>query len=231
MSRRKVKTGRTTHMTAYDRYERWGLLPDSPFCVAKTPAHWGMRMYYDDLPGVNFSSFYGTPSYFEAFIAHGRFSQRDSVVCDSARKHMWRSPKGMEVENVYMKSLDGGREVTESEWSALTRIMRIKSKIEKIVYLEDDLSKLVNVQSHSIKAYDMVQQLLNLEEEQQDYVTFSSRYKEFTQGDLQGVRLKIMLPYAKCLDPQCYVRIVQGDTFIAAIDPSRTVFLGFKVGY
>jgi len=231
MSRRKVKTGRTTHMTAYDRYEQWGLLPDSPFCVAKTPAHWGMRMYYDDLPGVNFASFYGTPSYFEAFIAHGRFTQRDRVLCDSAKKHAWRSPKGMEVENVYIKSLDGDRKVTDSEWKTLCRIMRIKSKIEKIVSLEDSLSKLINVEFYSIQAYDMVQQLLNLEEEQCEYVTFSTRYKEFTQGDPRGVRVKIMLPYAKCLDPQCYVKIIHGETFIATIDPSGTVFLGFKVCY
>ena len=231
MSRRKVKTGRTTHMTAYDRYEQWGLLPDSPFCVAKTPAHWGMRMYYDDLPGVNFASFYGTPSYFEAFIAHGRFTQRDRVLCDSAKKHAWRSPKGMEVENVYMKPSGGDRKVTDSEWSTLTRIMRIKSKIEKIVSLEESLSKLVNVESYSVQAYDMVQQLLNLEEEQKDYATFSTRYKEFVEGDLKGVRMKIMLPYAKCLDPKCYVKIIQGETFITTIDPSGTVFLGFKVGY
>ena len=231
MSRRKVKTGRTTRMTAYDRYEQWGLLPDSPFCVAKTPAHWGMRMYYDDMTGVNFASFYGTPSYFEAFIAHGRFNQRDRVLCDSAKKHAWRSPKGMEVENVYMKPSGGDRKVTDSEWSTLTRIMRIKSKMEKFLYLEESLSKLVNVESYSVQAYDMVQQLLNLKEEQKDYATFSTRYREFVEGDLKGVRLKIMLPYAKCLDPQCYVRIVQGDTFIATIDPSGTVFLGFKVGY
>ena len=188
-------------------------------------------MYYDDLPGVNFASFYGTPSYFEAFIAHGRFTQRERVLCDSAKKHAWRSPKGMETEGIYMKATGEDRKVTDSEWSTLTRIMRIKSKIEKIVSLEDSLSKLVNVESYSVKAYDMVQQLLNLEEEQKEYATFSTRYKEFVEGDLKGVRVKIMLPYAKCLDPQCYVKIIQGETFIATIDPSRTVFLGFKVGY
>jgi hypothetical protein len=77
----------------------------------------------------------------------------------------------------------------------------------------------------------MVQQLLNLEEEQCEYITFSTRYKEFTHGDPRGVRVKIILPYAKCLDPQCHVRILQGETFIVTIDPSKTVFLGFKVSY
>ena len=130
-----------------------------------------------------------------------------------------------------MKATGEDRKVTDSEWNTLTRIMRIKSKIESFVSIEVSLSKLMNLESYSVQAYDMVQQLLNLEEEQKDYATFSTRYKEFVEGDLRGVRIKIMLPYAKCLDPQCYVRILQGDTFIATIDPSNTVFLGFKVGY
>jgi hypothetical protein len=217
-------------MTAYDRYAQWGILPDSPFCVSKTPAHWGMKVYYDDLPGVNFASFYGTPSYFEAFIAHGRFSQREKVLCDSAKKHAWRSPKGMEVENVYMKTSLGDRKVTDSEWKALSWIMRIKSKIERISDIEKSLNKLIGVEMHEIQAMEMVEQLLNLEEEGNDCATFSTRYKELVSDDL-GVRISILLPYAKCLDPQCYVRIVSGNTFISAIDPSNTVFVGFKTGY
>jgi hypothetical protein len=217
-------------MTAYDRYEQWGLLPDSPFCVAKTPAHWGMRMYYDDLPGVNFASFYGTPSYFEAFIAHGRFTQRERVLCDSAKKHAWRSPKGMETENIYMKPSSQDRKITDSEWKTLEWIMRIKTKVERLVEIEKGLSKLVGLETYNIQAMEMVEQLLSLEEEGNDHATFSTKYKEFNSDDL-GVRMSILLPYAKCLDPNCYVRVVYGNTFIAMIDPSESVFLGFKVGY
>jgi hypothetical protein len=215
-------------MTAYDRFDQWGILPDSFFCVAKTPAHWGMRVYYDDQPGVNFASFYGTPSYFEAFIAHGRFSDREKVLCDSAKKHAWRSPRGMEGENIYMKPSKGDRKITDKEWKSLEWIMRIKSKLERLFNARDNLGRLIDNESYAIRASMIVEQLLNLEEDGNEFASFDTRYKEFAAGDL-GVSLKILLPYAKCLDPTCNVKIITGETFIATIDPSNTVFMGFKV--